>query len=133
MISKEPKEILGNQVISDYSNQIRLDGAYAGIKILSERIGEIGSSLNKDSILQASKTMTESLFPVTSNVGIISSIEGLKQVTSQLPIHNELALDKEVLFRITDQIQKKHSGGLYLFRHGRGYYQFDGEKSGNII
>lgn len=105
VISKEPKEIFGNQVISDYSNQIRLDGAYAGIKILSERIGEIGSSLNKDSILQAGKTITESLFPVSSNVGIVSGIEGLKQVTSQLPIHNELALDKEVLFRITDQIQ----------------------------
>lgn len=30
-------------------------------------------------------------------------------------------------------VHVKHSGGLYLFRHGRGYYQFAGEKSGNII
>ena len=30
-------------------------------------------------------------------------------------------------------VHVKHSGGLYLFRHGRGYYQFAGKKSGNII
>ena len=30
-------------------------------------------------------------------------------------------------------VHVKHSGGLYLFRDGRGYYQFTGEKSGNII
>ncbi len=30
-------------------------------------------------------------------------------------------------------VHVKHSGGLYLFRHGRGYYQFAGEKRGNII
>lgn len=30
-------------------------------------------------------------------------------------------------------VHVKHSGGLYLFRHGRGYYQFTGEKRGNII
>ncbi len=30
-------------------------------------------------------------------------------------------------------VHVKHSGGLYLFKHGRGYYQFTGGKSGNII
>lgn len=30
-------------------------------------------------------------------------------------------------------VHVKHSGGLYLFRHGRGYFQFAGGKSGNII
>lgn len=105
VISKEPKEILGNGGISDYNNQIRLDGAYVGIKILSERISEIGSSLNKDSILQIGKTMTDSLSPVTPNVDFISGIEGLKQVTSQLQTHNELVLDKERLFKITEQVQ----------------------------
>ena len=30
-------------------------------------------------------------------------------------------------------VHVKHSGGLYLFKHGRGYYQFAGGKSGNII
>ncbi len=104
VISKEPKEILGNGGISDYNNQIRLDGAYAGIKILNERISEIGSSLNKDSTLQVGKTIADSLYPVASNVGILSGIKGLEQVTSQLQTHNELALNKEGRFRITDQV-----------------------------
>ena len=30
-------------------------------------------------------------------------------------------------------VHVKYSGGLYLFKHGRGYYQFTGGKSGNII
>lgn len=30
-------------------------------------------------------------------------------------------------------VHVKHSGGLYLFRDGRGYYQFAGGKKGNII
>lgn len=30
-------------------------------------------------------------------------------------------------------VHVKHSGGLYLFKHGRGYYHFSSEKSGNII
>ena len=30
-------------------------------------------------------------------------------------------------------VHVKHSGGLYMFKHGRGYYQFAGGKSGNII
>lgn len=30
-------------------------------------------------------------------------------------------------------VHVKHSGGLYLFKHGRGYYQFTSGKKGNII
>ena len=30
-------------------------------------------------------------------------------------------------------VHVKHSGGLYLFKSGRGFHQFTGDKSGNII
>ena len=59
--------------------------------------------------------------------------EQMKQVFDTNIIDFAVSHGFEVEKGDRNTVHVKHSGGLYLFRHGRGYYQFAGEKSGNII
>ena len=59
--------------------------------------------------------------------------EQMKQVFDTNIIDFAVSHGFEVEKGDRNTVHVKNSGGLYLFRHGRGYYQFAGEKSGNII
>ena len=59
--------------------------------------------------------------------------EQMKQVFDTNIIDFAVSHGFEVEKGDRNTVHVKHSGGLYLFWHGRGYYQFAGEKSGNII
>ena len=59
--------------------------------------------------------------------------EQMKQVFDTNIIDFAVSHGFEVEKGDRNTVHVKHSGGLYLFRHGRGYYQFAGEKRGNII
>ncbi len=59
--------------------------------------------------------------------------EQMKQVFGTNIIDFAVSHGFEVEKGDRNTVHVKHSGGLYLFRHGRGYYQFAGQKSGNII
>lgn len=59
--------------------------------------------------------------------------EQMKQVFDTNIIDFAIRHGFEVEKSDRNTVHVKHSGGLYLFRHGRGYYQFAGQKSGNII
>lgn len=59
--------------------------------------------------------------------------EQMKQVFDTNIIDFAIRSGFEVEKGDRNTVHVKHSGGLYLFRHGRGYYQFTGDKKGNII
>ena len=59
--------------------------------------------------------------------------EQMKQVFDTNLIDFAVSHGFEVEKGDRNTVHVKHSGGLYLFRDGRGYYQFTWEKSGNII